>query len=655
MMQSVAPPHSHPVGHPKWRADIDGLRAVAVLPVVLFHAFPHQIGGGYIGVDIFFVISGFLISSIIFGNLDRGTFSFADFYGRRVRRIFPALSVVLLSCWAVGWFVLLADEYEELGKELAGGAAFVSNFVLWSSSGYFDSAADLKPLLHLWSLGIEEQFYMVWPLFLWFAWKWKTNLLVLTIVIAVGSFALNVISIAADPTETFYSPITRFWELLAGATLAYVSMHRRHPLIPHPMLAHLQSVIGIVMIAAGVFLLDKDSTFPGYWALLPVLGAVLLIAAGEQACINRHILSNKAMVWVGLISYPLYLWHWPLLAFPRIIEAEAPDWPIRVIAVVAAVVLAWLTYILIETPVRNSANRRSVTIALTLIMLVIGSVGLLTYSMQGIPSRPLAQATTEISAARVDYGTEEAGFENRVLDLSQVQFKGQKADTVLFLGDSLMTHYFPRVKKLYADPANLPVYSSTFAARPGCRPIPNGDMINSKDKDCDAYYAAVMALAAKPEYTRIVLSANWQKIFSDKVFGLIGEQFTADLQSLQQQGKKIIFISMSPTSKAQEPEVIVRNTRLAHLTGNRTLSDLDQNRSQARKNIDFRHQPQWQRLNDFAAKLGASVIDPFETLCNQESCPYFVDSQPIYRDMFHIRDSKAGELATYIDKVVAGD
>lgn len=204
---TIEQPH---LSHPKYRPDIDGLRAVAVLAVVAFHAFPNWARGGFIGVDVFFVISGYLISTIIFKNLDKGTFSFTEFYARRIKRIFPALFLVLIACFAFGWFTLLADEYKQLGKHIAAGAGFISNFTLWNEAGYFDNSAETKPLLHLWSLGIEEQFYIVWPLFLWFAWKRKFSLLTITIVVAVASFVLNVNGIKQDMVATFYSPQTRF-------------------------------------------------------------------------------------------------------------------------------------------------------------------------------------------------------------------------------------------------------------------------------------------------------------------------------------------------------------------------------------------------------------------------------------------------------------
>ncbi|MFA6121206.1 MAG: acyltransferase, partial [Sideroxydans sp.] len=215
--RTASTPGTPHLTHPKYRADIDGLRAIAILAVVGFHAFPTWVKGGFIGVDVFFVISGFLISTIIFGSLSRDAFSFAEFYARRIKRIFPALFLVLVASFVFGWFALLADEYKQLGKHIAGGAGFVSNFVLWGESGYFDNAAETKPLLHLWSLGIEEQFYFVWPLLLWFAWKRRFNLLTIALVVAVVSFALNVFTVRSDPVAAFYSPLTRFWELMVGS------------------------------------------------------------------------------------------------------------------------------------------------------------------------------------------------------------------------------------------------------------------------------------------------------------------------------------------------------------------------------------------------------------------------------------------------------
>lgn len=394
--------------HPKYRPDIDGLRAIAVLSVVAFHAFPSSIKGGFIGVDIFFVISGFLISTILFENLDRGTFSFAEFYARRIKRIFPALLLVLIATYAFGWFALLAEEYKQLGKHIAAGVGFMSNIVLWKEAGYFDNAAETKPLLHLWSLGIEEQFYLVWPLLLWLAFKQRFNLVTITIVLTIVSFYLNVNGVEKDAVATFYSPQTRLWELLCGSLLAWATLYKKEayaniktklggwlghflcieaPQADGNTLPNFVSWIGLLVLAYGFVKINKGFNFPGEWAVVPVVGSVLLISAGPTAWINRIVLSNRLAVWFGLISFPLYLWHWPLLSFARIVESEAPSRNIRIAAVVLSVVLAWLTYELVERPIRLGKYSKAKVPVLVLLMVIVGYVGYSTYSRDGLGFR----------------------------------------------------------------------------------------------------------------------------------------------------------------------------------------------------------------------------------------------------------------------------
>lgn len=209
-------------GAEHYRADIDGLRAIAVLAVVGFHAFPDYFPGGFVGVDVFFVISGFLISSIIFREVGRSTFRLPQFYARRIRRIFPALLIVLVACLLFGWFALLPDELEHLGKHVAAAATFVSNLALWQESGYFDRAAELKPLLHLWSLGVEEQFYLVWPMLLLLLWKRQQNIAITIVLLTLTSFMLSIALGQQSPSANFYFPFSRFWELGLGCLLAVV-------------------------------------------------------------------------------------------------------------------------------------------------------------------------------------------------------------------------------------------------------------------------------------------------------------------------------------------------------------------------------------------------------------------------------------------------
>jgi len=391
--------------HPKYRPDIDGLRAIAVLSVLGYHAFPEWIHGGFIGVDIFFVISGFLISTIIFKSLSSNEFSFIEFYSRRVRRIFPALATVLLAVFVAGWFILYPDEYRQLGKHIFGGAGFISNILLWRESGYFDSAAEMKPLLHLWSLGIEEQFYIVFPLFAWLAWKNRLNVLTLVILIGTLSFLLNVKYVYLDPVWTFYQPQTRFWELMLGSLLALLVIdtsgrigkveatldrfmgkviYRQDAGLPlGTALANSKAWLGALLLAVALYRINKEFHFPGKWAAVPTVGAALLIWAGPRAFLNARLLSNPLLVWVGKISYPLYLWHWVILSYLRILASGTPSVAVRSGAIVAAIVLSWLTYRFIETPLRFGNGGRKKTLGLVAIMIAIAGFGFVSYKNDG--------------------------------------------------------------------------------------------------------------------------------------------------------------------------------------------------------------------------------------------------------------------------------
>lgn len=340
--------------HTKYRPDIDGLRAVAVWAVLIFHAFPSDFAGGFVGVDIFFVISGFLISRILIEDIAADRFTLRDFYARRIKRIFPALILVMSVTAIAGWVILVGDEMNQLGLHIAAGAGFVSNLILWSESGYFDTASELKPLLHLWSLGIEEQFYIFWPLLLWGAFKLRVPILASIVGIALTSFILNIVMIDDDPTATFYSPITRAWELLFGSLLAWISLHSTWLKDKQSSLvSHVLSVTGAALLAGAMLIMTGERSFPGWWALMPVVGATCLIGAGQNGVINRYVLSTRPMVWFGLISFPLYLWHWPLLSFGQIVDGQQTKVGYRLVALLLSVLFAWLTVACIERPMRH--------------------------------------------------------------------------------------------------------------------------------------------------------------------------------------------------------------------------------------------------------------------------------------------------------------
>jgi len=371
-----------------YRPDIDGLRALAVLGVVIHHAFPTLLPGGFVGVDIFFVISGYLITIILLQEGQSGPFDLKRFYLRRIRRLLPALILVLAASLVCGWWVLLADEYRQLAKHVVGAGLFVVNFMLFGEAGYFDVSSQLKPLLHLWSLGIEEQFYIVWPLLLYFFAKRSWNILSLILVVALLSFGLNVWQVGSNPSAAFYSPLSRSWELALGAFLAYQVMHpakvftaiiERH--------GSLVSGLGLLMVVIGFVVINESRAFPGWWALLPAMGSAFLIASGPHRLVNRFVLSQRIFVWVGLISFPLYLWHWPLLSFARIIYSETPPLDVRAILVIVSITMAALTYYLVEKPIRQSSSKRTLIVALSALMLCVGVAGFVVYKTKGFQAR----------------------------------------------------------------------------------------------------------------------------------------------------------------------------------------------------------------------------------------------------------------------------
>ena len=379
------------------RPDIDGLRAIAVLAVVTFHAAPDWLPGGFLGVDVFFVISGFLITRLILQGMAEGQFSFADFYARRIRRIFPALILVLVACFGFGWVGLFAGEFEALGRHIAAGAGFVSNLVLWNEVGYFDRTAETKPLLHLWSLALEEQFYLAWPPLLWLAARARLNLAATNGLLAAASLGGCALLLAFDSMGAFYSPLARMWELQLGAALALTNWR------PRRWRAETAAVAGLALIAAPLLWAGRDSAMQIVPALAAALGSVLLLASGPETRLHRRLLAQRTLVGIGLISYPLYLWHWPMLALARIVEGGAITPAIAGAAVSASLVCAVITFTLVERPIRSprhgAAQRRSIALTLVTLMIGVGVGGWLTDQHGGWPDRPSDNGSCRMCSA----------------------------------------------------------------------------------------------------------------------------------------------------------------------------------------------------------------------------------------------------------------
>ncbi len=528
--------------HLPYRSDIYGLRAFAVTSVVIFHAFPNLIPGGFVGVDIFFVISGFLISGIIFREIESSSFSFADFYARRIKRIFPALITVLASSYVFGWFFLFSDDFRRLGTHIFRATLFLSNLLLMREAGYFDNAAETKPLLHLWSLAIEEQFYLAWPLIVWVFWRIKALRFPLIALLTLSSFSWNIYQSQVDLTRDFYSPLTRFWELSAGAWLALYTM--RHPQSNRWADAISFSALALLLVAA--YVIDSQRAFPGAWALLPVLAAVLLIYAGPNAWCNKFIFSNQIMVWIGAISYPLYLWHWPVLAFARIIEGTTPAVVTRFCAVLLSVALAWATFVWLEKPIRfawKSALKIPVLIA---VLAVLSYLGASVKNSAGYPSRPIMQSHVASNQGEVGHEAFHAYYaehffpcaDERVQATSEkwgnlvrcFQTKVKVPIDLVMIGDSHaehlligMSHAFPKL--------NIAVYLRSD--------LP---FVNSLQ-----YKEIFESVGSDPRIKYVLLTSMWAVAPLSTEAGLaFDKNLQATVDFLKSKGKQVILMSDTP-------------------------------------------------------------------------------------------------------------
>lgn len=368
--------------------EIDGLRALAVLPVILFHAGFSWVGGGFVGVDIFFVISGYLITSLIVAEIDKGQFSLLNFYERRARRILPALFLVMLVCLPFAWVYLLPHELVDFGESLIAVSLFVSNILFWKDSDYFAADSELLPLLHTWSLAVEEQYYVFFPLLLMLVWRLGKSGFVPLLLLGIAglSLAFSEWLWRVDSAANFYLLPTRAWELMLGAL---AGLYVRSSGIASQSLREAGSLLGLLMILLSIFFLDKNMPFPGLYALLPTLGTVLIIVCADQQTMVGRLLSWRFFVAVGLVSYSAYLWHQPIFAFARLHSMQ--DLAPTVMAGLSLLALgfAWLSWRWVEQPFRD---RRRFTRGKIFAFAIIGSlffigIGALLIMQEGFSQR----------------------------------------------------------------------------------------------------------------------------------------------------------------------------------------------------------------------------------------------------------------------------
>jgi peptidoglycan/LPS O-acetylase OafA/YrhL len=575
----------------RYRPDIDGLRAIAVMLVVNFHAFPEAMPGGFVGVDIFFVISGFLITGIIVRELDQQRFSLLAFYNRRIKRIFPALIVVLGATLVLGWLWMLPAAYAQLSADIVASAAFLSNFELLWQSGYFDVESAKKPLLHLWSLGIEEQFYLFWPLILMLAGRLRLSILTVATVVGVASFALNVALIGSNPVATFYLPFTRVWELLAGAVLA----GGWNRISQTSAASNWRASSGLLLIALAAGVLDTHRAFPGWWAVLPVAGAALLLSA-PAAWICRTTLASRPLVWVGLISYPLYLWHWPLLVFFGIIKFGPLTLLERGLTVGLSFVLAWLTYRFVEKPFRFGRAGRFRIAGLGAGMVSVAVAGLVVVQGRGFDFRlpPQIREMASVPMQDSQWRMHECLLQpSREVTFADSCVDRDRRPLILVWGDSTAGALLPGLRKAQETRA----FGIAQFTASSCIPALNVDVVETPN--CRAINDKVLSLVRELRPDIVLLHSTWA--------GYLDNAADTVAALKQQTNARIVVLGSVPRWKRGLPNEVLRYFMLHHRLIPERSSRADTDRSDA-------------ALRAKLVPLGAEYISGRDVLCNADGC-----------------------------------
>lgn len=638
-----------------YRMDIDGLRAMAIIPVVLFHAGVPAFRGGFLGVDVFFVISGYLITRQLLETEARGWRRIFDFYERRVRRIAPAFIVMLGSVLLVITMFLPAADVMRTAKSTVAALFFAANFRFYGKTGYFDGAGEDEVLLHTWSLAIEEQFYLFFPLLL-FLFRPKNRLLALT-VLAVASIVVAQLSLAQDPAWAFYLLPARAWELLAGAMLATSNLCANL----RGSCREVTAGIGLSLICGSIAVYDTFTPFPGVAALPPIVGAVLLLAAGEATFVGK-LLSLKPLVGVGLISYSLYLWHWPIIVVSR--QLFGPD-NIAMIALIAfSLVISVLSFRYIERPFRNrktvSWKRLFATTGAAAFIISVSSVTLIAAS--GWPQRsPKAeqyfQAASRIETAFqnnpcLSHGPNLPPLHSCILGNPESIVEG------VLWGDSHAAHWAPMISAV-ADDARLGFRQITKA---GCPPIPVKMMLptDSSRLQCPEFNArAEQYILANPQIRYVVLAANWQGLTEGSIrVGTEGSAYTVAASrraakraldqlavTLHQHGKSLLIIGQTPIP---DQNFILCQTRRRHLGV--SSADCDNFSSDQPR---MRDQAAQKLFADAVINADAKILSPFVLFCNELSCALSENSMPLYIDSAHLSPAGARKIESDFAKLLA--
>jgi peptidoglycan/LPS O-acetylase OafA/YrhL len=644
----------------QYRPDVDGLRALAVVAVIAFHFAPGRLVAGFLGVDVFFVISGYLISGLVLTQVRAGSFSLTTFYLRRARRILPALLVMLFFVSLLALTVLMPDELKEFAEQLVASIVFVPNLALLRDVGYFDASAYAKPLLHLWSLGVEEQFYFLWPAVLAFMARRQpaARTWVAIATLAAASFVLHLFIFRESPQASFYLPFTRFWELLIGALLAAAPTTATPSDARSQTFSSAMSAVGILLIGGSMAM--KPADLGPFVVVAPVLGAAMFIAAGPCAVLNRTAFSWRPVVYVGLISYPLYLWHWPLLSFLRIAQVEdrTTERLLRLLMVAIAVAAAILTYHLVESPVRRRSDLKRIGALLGIATLALGTWGLVIVEADGFPQRtslatdPVAWSMALRNEPRcMDVYRQPADLRDETLCIRNDY---RRSPRIVLLGDSHANSLWPGVLATYADFSALNIGAS------GCTYLRDTEFWHDDApvtrRSCPILIGAAYS-AVTPDTRLVILAARNAQYVENAAesaanfdfrspthFGspdfpaarpieVFERSLARDLSVLLESDREVVIVLQVPELNFL-PRHCLRARPYERLLAKPEIHCSMPRAAVVRRQANYR--AAITRVVGALADPDLHVVDPMDALCDAKECHAIIDGVLMYRDDDHL-------------------
>lgn len=625
----------------RYRPEIDGLRAIAVIPVILFHAGVQLFSGGFVGVDIFFVISGYLITTIILAELEAGRFSVLNFYERRARRILPALYLVMTLCLPFAWLWLMPSDVKELSKSIMVVLVFASNIFFWRQSDYFDAETELKPLLHTWSLGVEEQFYALFPIFLMFAWRLgRKRIVVLLVIMALLSLALAEYATDRKPVASFFLLPTRGWELAMGALIAFYLEGKDRCQFPLA-LQQILSLAGLGLIAYSLLVFTKETPFPGLYALIPTVGAGLIIVFALPGTLVGRLLVSRVLVGVGLVSYSAYLWHQPLLSFARHRSFTKPNDVVIALIVVLTFGLACITWRYVERPFRqtNTVMKKSVwrfSFASAAVLSVC-AIGLQLTTAE--PQSRLRSDSDVLYRLHTCLFDPQQTFETLLQDHcdsvhpSAIWTGGGQDRTskvyVLF-GDSVAAHLYPGLVRVFGENTIIQLTGTS------CRAIRSDN-----DQRCDDFYDwFVGTYVPNNHMDGIIVSSSWLKTYEK----LGDKEFRARLDALFEKLKeKRVIVYSQPASLSID---IHRYVYKLENSGMKVPNNLEV-RADGLDAVNA-------ALSEEASKFGFEFIDASQLFCSKDQCTAVKDGVFYFWDTVHLTMSGSALLAEVSYSLLSG-